>query len=275
MRYLLVLLILTGLAGAETRTYENRRPASGKPIGWSYKIPSDWKEVLMPEKSSEGHKSPDGAQWVLVTWSTEPLHDQMDQLKGMGFKSEDTRLAGRQGWRLERAENQRYDRMTFIRLDDGWIRLALGSKSGKPEGLTEIETSFSLLALEVVGWVEAKGPGFHCSLPSGLRTEIRENGLAVLSTAGKEVALVTKHPLARNRSLRAFARGYVQAELANFQPFETKAGSSCYLTSWKQKDQKEDRVVAFIPTADGSVLVVEPKVKEALSDVPRWLKSFR
>ncbi len=272
---LFLLPLLVGVSWADTVSYENRKPAPGKPIGWSYKVPDDWKAVAMPEKLSEGHKNPDESQWVLVTWSENELHDQMAQLVKMGFTSEDARLAGRSAWRLERRDGGRYDRMIFVRFDDGWIRLALGSKAGSEEVLGEIEKSFNFLAIEVVGWADVKGPGFHCSLPSSLRTETRQNGLAVLDKDG-EVALITKHPLEKTRSLRAFARGYLQAELADFQPFETKAGLSSYLTSWKTTNEKKDeRVLAFIPLNDGSVLVVEPKKREAITDVPRWLKSFR
>ncbi len=222
-------------AAAEWALHRNQEADPARPLGWSFEVPTGWKQFSVakfPYPLGESWNGDDGSFQVCWLGEVSTIGQEQFNLEGRGFARSSRTVAGREAVLLQKNT----DAYCYVKSPKGTARLHLTCATPL---LDHILQSFTLIQTqEVAAGGEQKFGEWAFVLPTGWAWKDPD----LLTVGGEPVARLAKYTLGASDMVRGWARNQASQENPKLkdrdgmEPFSSKNGIDGYLVEWKGAD---------------------------------------
>ena len=232
---LALLLTWSARAAAEWAQHRNQEADPARPLGWSFEVPTAWKQFSVarfPYPLGESWNGDDGSFQVCWLGEISTIGQEQFNLEQRGFSRSSRSVAGREAVLLQKNT----DAYCYIKSPKGTARLHLTCATPLFDHILQ---SFTLIQTqEVAPGGEQKYADWTFELPTGWAWKDPD----LLTVGGEPVARLASYSLGPTDMVRGWAR--IQASQENpklkeregMEPFSSKKGIDGYLVEWKGPD---------------------------------------
>ncbi|MBS2033800.1 hypothetical protein JST97_02380 [bacterium] len=232
---LVALLTWSCSAASEWAQHRNQEADPARPLGWSFEVPSSWKQFSVakfPYPLGESWNGDDGSFQVCWLGDVNTIETEQYALEQRGFVRGSRTVAGREGVWLQKNT----DCYCYIKSPKGTCRLHMTCATPLVDHILQ---SFTLIQTqEVAPGGEQKFSDWTFELPTGWTFKAPD----LLVIQGEPVARMANYSLPPTEMVRGWARNQASQEnpklkeREGMEPFSSKKGIDGYLVEWKGAD---------------------------------------
>lgn len=219
-------------AAGEWAPHRNHEADPARPLGWSFEVPTPWKQFSVarfPYPLGESWNGDDGSFQVCWLGEVSTVPQEQYNLEQRGYARSTRMVAGRDSVILQK-NTESY---CYIKSPKGTARLHLTCATPLSEHILQ---SFTLIATqEVAPGGEQKFSDWAFELPTGWAWKEPD----LLTVGGEPVARLANYTLGPTDMVRGWARNQASQEnpklkeREGMEPFSSKKGIDGYLVEWK------------------------------------------
>lgn len=211
---------------------QNQEADPGRPLGWRFQVPDDWRQGSLSDFPYPLGESWAGKEGILqVCWLGSPstVGSEQISLESRGYARADKRVGGRDATLFQKQD----DTFCYVKTGQGVCRLHL---TGSAPMQQKIMQSFTFLQTAKAGAVvEQRFANWSFELPPGWAWQAPDT----LVVGGEPVCKLVEYPLERDQMVRGWARNQAGKEnpklkeRTGLEPFSSKHNVDGYLAEWK------------------------------------------